>query len=104
MSLSLKPYCPRVESHPSTARPGMLASISEKCLEAGLSIENLTTELMSGPGGRREFHIHADCVTTRFLNEDEITKMASNLGALKDSLGLEVVDVRVQRLLALRRE
>jgi hypothetical protein len=82
----------------------MLASISEKCLEAGLSIENVTTELMRGPGGRREFHIHADCVTTQFLNEEEITRMAANLGALKDSLGLDVVDVRVQRLLAERRE
>jgi hypothetical protein len=80
----------------------MLASISEKCYESGLSIENVTTELLKGSAGRKEFHIHADCVTTRFMNEEEISKMATDLGTLKNSLGLDVVDVRVQRLLTER--
>jgi hypothetical protein len=82
----------------------MLASISEKCYESGLSIENVTTELLKGPAGRKEFHIHADCVATRYMNEKEITTMAADLGTLKDSLGLDVVDVRVQRLLAEREQ
>lgn len=76
----------------------MLASISEKCLEAGLSIENVTTELQKGVGGRKEFVVHADCVATSLMNEEEVTKMAADLGSLKETLGLDVVDVRVQRL------
>lgn len=80
----------------------MLASISEKCLDTGLSIENVTTELQKGAGGRREFVVHADCVASRYMDEDQVVQMAADLGTLKDTLGLDVVDVRVQRLEAER--
>ena len=76
----------------------MLASVSEKLTDEGLSIENITTSLQKGKGGRREFVVHADCVTTRYMTEDCVTEMAAKLGTLKETLDLDVVDVRVQRL------
>lgn len=75
----------------------MLASISEKLTDEGLSIENVTTELRKGKRGRRLFVVNADCVGTRYMSNKRILEMSSELGDLKKSLDLDVVDVRVQR-------
>lgn len=76
----------------------MLAAISEKIRDKGLSIENVTTKLQKGKGGRKEFVVDADCVTTYYMDENGVHDMAADLGHLKESLSLDVVDVRVQRL------
>merc|ERR1712087_883925 len=45
-------------------RPGILASISEMIAQKNLSIENVTTEIVMGEDGRRNFVITMDCVAS----------------------------------------
>lgn len=75
----------------------MLASISESLEGAGLLIENVHTELKRGKGERIDFVVEANCVATRHMDMDEIQEMVTDLTLLKQSLDLEVCDIRVQR-------
>ncbi len=76
----------------------MLASISDTLTKSGLNIENLTTDLQQAKDGTVEFVVTADCVSTRYMSSEQMRDLASSLGAIKDSLQLSVVDVRVLRL------
>ena len=83
----------------SIQRPGMLASVAESLAAAGLSIESVTTELQRhGHSDRVDFVVDADCVTTKHMDQEHILGMVSDLESLKKQLELDVVDVRVQRL------
>jgi len=75
----------------------MLAAVSERLTDQGLSIENVTTELKESADGRKLFVVNADCVSPRYMDEKRILDMSSKLGELKVTLDLEVVDVRVQK-------
>lgn len=79
-------------------QPGMLAAISERLRDEGLGIESVTTEIQKGRDGRREFVVLADCVKTTHIDHDGLVKMSDSIGTLKSQLNLDVVDVRVQRL------
>ena len=83
----------------SMKRPGMLASIAESLVEAGLSVESVTTELQRhGSTDRSDFVVNADCVTTSYMDKEHIHGMVRDLESLKKTLELDVVDIRVQRL------
>jgi len=78
-------------------RPGKLAAISEKVLSLGLSVDNISTELRMGKGGRRDFVVNADC-TSAFVtinDKQKLEEIFDDLSTLKSSLKLEVLDVRV---------
>lgn len=80
-------------------RPGMLASIAESLAGAGLSIESITTELQRhGHSERVDFVVNADCVTAKHMDQEHILHMVSDLESLKETLELDIVDIRVQRL------
>jgi len=79
-------------------RPGMLATISEKICEKGLSIEDITTELRMSKGGRREFVIDADCTTIHHLEKGSLNEMISDFSDLKNSMGLDIMDIRVHKV------
>jgi len=78
----------------------MLAAISETLQKAGLSIENVTTHVQrrGGHGDKIYFIVEGECVTTSYMNMDEIHEMTAKLSELKQQLNLEVCDIRVQRL------
>jgi predicted amino acid-binding ACT domain protein len=80
------------------SRPGMLASISEHLAQRGLSIENVTTEVQRGKGGRQDFVVNADCVVTSYMDHEHLQAMLNDLHHLKKELGLDICDIRVQRL------
>ena len=69
-------------------------------MEAGMSMENVTTELRRGKGDQRNFVVEADCIATSHMDQEEIHDLVTKLGSLKASLGLDTVDVRVQRLVS----
>lgn len=73
----------------------MLAAIAGKLSEVNISVENLTTELRIGKGGRREFVIDAECVSSQKLNKDDLNNLFHNFSLLKEELGFDVLDVRV---------
>lgn len=76
----------------------MLASISEVLTEAGLSVENVSTDLKRGKGGRLDFVVEADCVTTTHLDKEEIQKLVEDVQSLKKSLELDIADLRLQKV------
>lgn len=76
-------------------RPGMLAAIAEKIAEEGMSVENISTEVVMLRNGRREFVITAECTTTMPWDKDHIRELTHEFSKLKDSLDLDIVDVRV---------
>jgi predicted amino acid-binding ACT domain protein len=78
--------------------PGLLASISESILAAGLSIENVHTALRRGVNGRFDFVCEIDCVAVTYMDREHLEEMVSSLNLLKERHNLEVCDVRVQRL------
>lgn len=78
-------------------RPGMLALISEKLSQSGLSVEEMGTELRLNKDGRRDFVVNADVTTPIELSQENLKEIVNELGSLKDSLALDVVDVRVIR-------
>jgi hypothetical protein len=75
----------------------MLAAISEKMFQHGLSMENVTTDLRRGRSCEKEFVVSADSNTTKFMNQDDIKEMVSNLNELKQELNLDHMDIRVRR-------
>jgi hypothetical protein len=77
----------------------MLASISESLASKGLSIESIVTDVVVGKGGRHEFVVNADCIATSYMDHDTLSAMVADLGSLKQQLDLDIVDVRVQRLI-----
>lgn len=79
-------------------RPGMLAAISEKISEKGMSVENMTTELRMSKGGRREFVIDADCTSAHHLEKDSLNGLIGDFSGLKDSLDLDIMDIRVHKV------
>lgn len=76
----------------------MLAAISESLLRYNLSIENATTELHQRRGGGTDFEVSTDCVTAAHMDQKEIETMVHQLEQLKEPLGLDTLDIRVQRL------
>jgi hypothetical protein len=76
----------------------MLAAISESLCDHGLSIENITTELQTSKVHGIDFVVQADCVSCRSMSHDEIMSLVGELSEMKQTLGLDVVDVRVHRL------
>jgi hypothetical protein len=79
-------------------RPGLLASVAEAIVQAGLSVENVHTNLHRGKNGRVEFWCEADCVATQYMDQSDIESMVHNLSQLKQLHNLDICDVRVQRL------
>lgn len=79
-------------------KPALLAKLSTAIAERGLSIENISTDVVVGFNGRREFHVNADCALTSYMEKEELDAMVSDLSHLKESLQLDVVDIRAQRL------
>ena len=76
-------------------RPGMLATISERVANLGLSVDNITTELrMDKRRSRREFVVSCDATTAR-SDEESIDNAIHNISALKTDLGLDMLDIRV---------
>jgi hypothetical protein len=75
----------------------MLALISEKISEKGLSIENIETDLRLGKDGRRDFVVNADFTSPVALDHDQLKAIVDDMTTLKDYLGLDIVDVRVHR-------
>jgi glycine cleavage system regulatory protein len=76
-------------------RPGMLAAIANKIDEEGMSVENISTEVVMRRNGRRDFVITAECVATTHWDKDQIRELAKGFSDLKISLGLDVMDVRI---------
>jgi hypothetical protein len=73
----------------------MLATLAEKLSNAGMSVEDISTEQRMGIGGRRDFVINAVCVTKRVLDDEELATVVKELGTLEEKLGLDVLDIRV---------
>lgn len=86
-----------ISLHPLPRRPGMLALISEKLSSSGLSVEDMGTELRLNKSGRRDFVVNADVTTPVELDQEHVKEIVNNLGSLKETLSLDVVDVRVHR-------
>jgi len=78
----------------------MLADIAKSLASAGLSVENISTDLQRrGKTGQIDFVVTADCVTTTHMEKQELDDMVHDLESLRTTLELDVVDIRVQRLL-----
>ena len=76
-------------------RPGMLATISERVANLGLSVDNITTELrMDKRHSRREFVVSCDA-TTAWSDEESIDNAIQDISELKVDLGLDMLDIRV---------
>jgi len=81
-------------------RPGILASISEMVAEKNMSIENVTTEIVMGNNGRRNFVLTMDCTTTATENRnwwdrDYLLETTKEFTRLKEDLKLDTMDVRI---------
>jgi len=79
-------------------RPGMLAEVAEKLSGRGISVENLSTELRRGPGGRRDFVINANVTCSGLYDQDELKTLFADMRKLKKKLNLDVLDIRAQKI------
>lgn len=75
----------------------MLALISDTLSKKGFSVDDIGTELRLNNNGRRDFVVDANVTTPVELNYDQVKEIVNDLGSLKDTLSLDVVDVRVHR-------
>ena len=73
----------------------MLAAIAEKITKEGMSVENISTEVVMRNNGRRDFVITAECTTSMTWDKEHIRELNKEFSDLKDSLGLDIVDIRV---------
>lgn len=76
----------------------MLAKVSTALADKGLSIENITTDVVVTKSGVKEFQIKADAVLTTYMDDSHLDELTRDLSHLKEELQLDVVDVRVHRL------
>jgi hypothetical protein len=76
----------------------LLASVAESLSDKGLSIESIVTDVQVGKNNRHEFVVNADCIATSYMDHETLSAMVAEIGALKQQLGFDTVDVRVQRL------
>mmetsp|Transcript_37198 Transcript_37198/g.81458 ORF Transcript_37198/g.81458 Transcript_37198/m.81458 type:complete len:428 (+) Transcript_37198:190-1473(+) len=76
-------------------RQGMLAEISERIARLGLSVDNITTELrLDRKRDRREFVVNCDATTPK-TDQKMIDGAIHDISALKEDLGLDILDIRV---------
>lgn len=78
----------------------MLASISKALTDAQLNIENVHTELVRSHHhiGGTDFVITADAIALNHnMSYDDTQKMVKELETLKNTLNLDIVDIRIQR-------
>lgn len=87
----------------------MLASVAEALSERGLHIESITTNLQHRNATAAtssstedvdnvDFVIDADCVVSRYLDQEQMQSLVQDLSHLQEELKLDTVDIRVQRL------
>jgi len=76
-------------------RPGMLAAITEKLTEQGLTLENVTTELKMRKNGRRDFVIIADCSSPASWDKSHLNDLVEDFTVLKRELDMDIMDIRV---------
>jgi hypothetical protein len=87
----------------------MLASVAEALAERGLHIESITTNLQHRHATTTnaaaaetvddvDFVIDADCVVSRYLDQEQMQTLVQDLQHLQQELQLDTVDIRVQRL------
>lgn len=86
----------------------MLASVAEALSERGLHIESITTNLQHRNAAAAsistedvdtvDFVIDADCVVSRYLDQEQMQTLVQDLRHLQEELKLDIVDIRVQRL------
>lgn len=76
----------------------MLAAVSRKIEQEGLSVENISTEVRMRPNGRRDFVINAECTTTMPWDKEHIRGLTTEFSNMKNSLALDVCDIRVHKV------
>jgi len=76
-------------------KPGMLAGIAEKISAKNMSIENIETELRMH-GDKREFVVNAYVVSKNHSDKDNLLEIVKDIGTIKDDLGLDSINIRVQ--------
>jgi hypothetical protein len=79
----------------------MLASISKALTDANLNIENVHTELVRShhhPGGT-DFVVTVDAIAldNHHMTYDDTQHMVNELETLKNTLHLDIFDIRIQR-------
>lgn len=79
-------------------RPGMLAAVAEQVSSKGMLIENVSTQLRMNHDGRRQFVVDADCTTGHDWDAREMDGIVADLSGLKETLGLEVLDMRIHKM------
>jgi hypothetical protein len=79
-----------------SSRPGILADIAERTASKGLSIENISTKLRLGKGGKREFVVKALVSSTRLSDKENLDAFIAELALLKADIQLSTLDIRVQ--------
>jgi len=77
-------------------KPGMLAAISTRLSDEGLSVEHLTTEL-EVVNEKRKFVVNAACTTSLDHTADEIQTLRHSIGSLSQELKLDVMDIVIHR-------
>jgi hypothetical protein len=77
----------------------MLAAISNKIVEEGMTVENISTEVRMRSDGRRDFVIDCECTTSMPWDKEHIHGLTKEFSSLKDSLALDVCDVRVHKVM-----
>mmetsp|Transcript_13690 Transcript_13690/g.19576 ORF Transcript_13690/g.19576 Transcript_13690/m.19576 type:complete len:420 (+) Transcript_13690:67-1326(+) len=77
-------------------RPGMLAAIADRVSKENLLIENITTKIVIGSSGRRDFVIDCDCTSSRKLEKSDLDVLFEDFSILKEDMKFDVLDIRVQ--------
>jgi len=73
----------------------MLAAVSEKVAQQGMSIEDVTTKLRVSKSGEREFVIDALVSSTTLLDRVDLDHVILDISRLQEDLSLSHFDIRV---------
>lgn len=76
-------------------KPGMLAAVAEKIAGKDMSIENVETKLRMH-GDQREFVVDASVSSKKPSDRDNLVELIKDISQIKEDLGLDVLNIRVQ--------
>ena len=79
----------------SEFRPGILADVTSRIAEKGMSLEDVSTSIRLSTTGQREFVLDVLASSPNMNDKENLDQYVADLTAMEEDLQLSTIDIRV---------